>query len=175
MKKIVFILSSVLFFSCNQKQKEVESGDLPYFVFDQVEHYHTDLTPEQFDSIVINPEKTDKELALFQIINGKIPVSSIDTVFVKNMDILGFSKTEIDSTHFKKINELFSKRDAKKEISATCNSYYKDVLIFRNKDKFIGAAKIDFDCQKSQITGARYNTEDFGASGEFKELSAVIK
>ena len=175
MKKMMFVIASVLLFSCNKKVKEIASGDLPFFVFDQVEYYHIDLSKTALDSIVFLHDKSDKDLALLQIVKGKIPVSSIDTLFIPNMEVLHFHKKELDTTDFKKLNELFSKREAKKQESTTnCNSYYKDLLIFRNKTKFIGVAKLDLECGKSLITGARYNTEAFGASGEFTELKQLI-
>ncbi|MGL2966353.1 hypothetical protein [Flavobacterium sp. XGLA_31] len=175
MKKSFMIVLCLTLAACNQKEKPV-NGEMPFFIFDKVEYYHTGISANETDSIVMKQDKTRKEEGLLQIIRGRIPVSTIDTLFIKNMELLSFEKYSIDAKLNPQIAQLFSVHQPKTKATETKTNSptYTDVLIFRKKDKVIGVAKICFDCKKSWIMGSRYPTEDFGLSGEYEELHQLL-
>lgn len=177
MKYLVAVFSAVLLMACGQKEEKKEAaGKQPFFVFDQVDYYHKELTRSQFDSILANPNKSNKDLGLLQIVQQNIPVSTIDTLFIPNMDILKFEKKTLPESTHEKLNDLFSvKIENATPKSVACDPIFEDVLVFRKKSKVIGVAKISFDCDKNYIIGSRYATVGFGQSGEYGELKKVLE
>lgn len=174
MKKAILLLLSIFLFSCNKKEK-INVGDLPFFKFDKIDYYRTDISREALDSIGMKQEKSRKERALMQVLVQNIPVNTMDTLFINNMEILGFEKSVIDSSQYKRISNLFSLHDTANIDASACAVIFRDVLVFRKKDKVIGVAKICFDCGQNHIVGARYDSSKFGQSGEYEELMEILK
>ncbi|MCL9806636.1 hypothetical protein NAT51_13960 [Flavobacterium amniphilum] len=175
MKNIIIPLSTLLLLACNQNTKTAGNQDLPFFHFDQIEYYHKDISKKELQTIGAKEDKTRKEQALLQILTGNVPVSIKDTLFIKNMDILGFEKDTIDAKLNPKISHLFSLREVLKPVTSPVTPDFGDVLIFRRDKHIIGMAKISFDGSKHQMIGERYNDSNFGQSGEYKELEKILK
>jgi hypothetical protein len=176
MKRILLVVSLISFaIACQQNQKSEATGNLPFFTFDQVIHYTVPVSKSELDSIIGKSEKSRKELGLLQIVTGNIPVSTQDSLFISNMDILGFEKEIIDPKKYEALANLFSKRQPTKPIQPTCKSGYTDILVFRNKGKFMGSVKLNFECQRHQMVGQRYNDADFGQSGEYEALKKLLE
>ena len=173
MKKTILLLICILAVSC-QKKEPIAQGDLPFFLFDQIDYYHKTISEDSIIAIIQKEDQTRKEQGLLQIIKGNVPVNTMDTLCIKNMDILGFEKQSIPKAYFDKINNLFSLKTAETKSATACVAIYRDVLVFRKKDKVIGVAKICFDCEKSAIVGARYDASQFGQSGEYKALQEIL-
>ena len=176
MKQIVLALLTLFIATSFKKSATTEpTGDLPFFKFDRVEHYSVPFTKAALDSIIGKEDKTRKEQGLLQIVTGNIPVSTQDSLFISNMDILGFKKEIIDPKKYPALEKLFSKREPTQPIQPTCKSGYTDILVFRNKEKFMGSVKLNFECQRHQMVGQRYNDADFGQSGEYEALKKLLK
>ncbi|NUY80271.1 hypothetical protein HUK80_05130 [Flavobacterium sp. MAH-1] len=174
MKRIFLLLAAVCLVSCKQGKTETP-GAQPFFLFDKVIHYHKDISQAEMDSLDSKPDKSRMDLGLMQIVTGNVPTSPRDTLFVQNMDILKFSKKELDASLNMKLSEIFSQKETKGTNSETnCRPIYKDVLVFRQKGKVVGVAKISFDCKKQQMVGIRYTPKDFGKAGEYEELQKVL-
>lgn len=174
MRSISAFLLTILLFSCNENKKTSGNHDQPFFYFDQIEYYHADISKKDLQTIEMKEEKTRKEQALLQILTGNIPVSIKDTLFIKNMEILGFEKDTINNQLNSKISHLFSFREIVNPVPAACNSEFRDILIFRRNNKIIGIAKISFECLRHQMIGERYNDSNFGQSGEYNELEKIL-
>ncbi|MCZ8169495.1 MAG: hypothetical protein ACK5RV_11840 [Flavobacterium sp.] len=176
MKRILLLVTILSFATaCQQNPKAAATGNLPFYTFDQVIHYTVPVSKSELDSIIGKSEKSRKELGLLQIVTGNIPVSTQDSLFISNMDILGFEKEIIDPKKYPAIEKLFSKREPTQPIQPTCKSGYTDILVFRNKGKFMGSVKLNFECQRHQMVGQRYNDADFGQSGEYEALKKLLK
>jgi hypothetical protein len=175
MKYIPIFILAVLLFSCNENKKTSGNEDQPFFHFDKIEHYHTDMARKDLQAIELKEDKTREEQALLQILTGNIPVSIKDTLFIKNMEILGFDKDTIDSGLNPRISHLFSLREISGPVAANCSAGFRDVLIFRKNGRIVGMAKISFECLRHQMIGERYNDSGFGQSGEYKELEKLLK
>lgn len=172
MKTILPFILCLLLVSCNDKKP---TGPLPFFHFDEIDYYHVDISAEEATEMSIKQDKTRKEQALLQILNGNVPVNTRDTLFINNMDILNFEQHEIDPKLNPQFDALFSVRENVKAEQSSCIAVYRDVLVFRQKDKVVGVAKIDFDCGKDMIVGSRYNTSSFGERGDYGKLEALLK
>lgn len=173
--KYLIILLTLALVSCNDNKKTEAGQDLPFFLFDQVEYYHKDLSKDALQTLQMEPEKSRKDQALLQIVSGNIPVSIQDTLFIKNMGILGFEKQTLDAKYNKELSHLFSSREVANTKPASCTTGYNDVLIFRRDKKIIGMAKISFDCGHHQMIGERYSDHNFGQSGEYEALKKILR
>jgi len=172
MKKYAILLVLALA-ACNPNFKP--SGSQPFFIFDQVDYFHTDISQPEVKELYQKPDKSRKDLAMLQIIGGNVPVNTLDTVFIHNMDVLGFTKKTLDKSLNSKLSKIFSVKHPENIVAAACEPTYRDILIFRQKRKVIGIAKLCFDCSESQITGARYDAREFGMSGEFDQLRTLLE
>ncbi len=97
-----------------------------------------------------------------------------DTPIFKNMEKIGFKKTKISSNKFKKLNQIFCERKHEEALYTTCSVIYRDILVFKEKGKIIGVAKICFECDKSVIIGTNNDTEEFGQSGDYGKLYKIL-
>lgn len=174
MKYISTFLLAILLCSCNENKKATTNIDQPFFLYDQIEYYHTPIAKDSLLAIKMKQEKSRKEEAFLQIVTGNIPVSMKDTLFIKNMEILNFKKEILDPKIHSKISHLFSFRETGQPIASKSNAEYLDVLIFRKNNKIVGMAKVSFEGLKHQMIGERYNDSKFGQSGEYKELDNIL-
>ena len=94
--KYILIFVLLIISSCTQNRDGVTNQDQPFFHFDLIEYYHLDVSKLNLQALQIKQQKTRKEQALLQILTGDVPVSIKDTLFIKNMEILGFAKEKID-------------------------------------------------------------------------------
>jgi hypothetical protein len=173
MKKYVLLLALSLA-ACKENQKAAP-GAQPFFVFDQVDHYHTAITDAEVKTLYEKPGKKRTDLAMLQIVGGNVPVSGADTVFIRNMDVLGFTEKTLNKSENEKLSVIFSKHDATSPAATPAQPVYRDVLIFRRGGRVVGMAKLDMAAQKSHIIGSRYNTLDFGRAGEFAQLRPLLQ
>lgn len=174
MRNLILLAAAILVVSC-KKEADSKPGDQPYFLFDQIEHYHTDLTQAQLEKIYAKPEQSRKDMGMVQIVKGNVPTSVRDQGFIENMSILGFTKHEIPASENAKFSEIFSLKDsAKNAPESDCKYLYNDVLLFRLNGQLTGVAKISFDCKKQQMVGIRYNPANFGENGEYEKLAALL-
>ena len=175
MKRIALAVFTFIFLTaCEQNKKAEATGNLPFYTFDEVIHYSVPVSKSELDSIIGKSEKSRKELGLLQIVTGNIPVSTQDSLFINNMEILGFEKEIVDPKKYDTLENIFSKREPTQPIQPSCKTGYTDILVFRKKGKFMGSVKLNFECQRHQMVGQRYNDADFGQSGEYDELKKMI-
>ena len=182
------LLILVSFLGCKKEEKnqdefitaknEVKIGK-PFFDFDEIDYYSineiendsiSDLT-EIYD----NENKSKIGKLKFDIVLGKIPKNIQDSNFIKKLHELGFTKINVSKAKHSKINQIFSEKEAIERIDAACIPAYRDILIFRKKNKNIGIAKICFGCMKKMIVGTTANTFDFGQDGDFENLENLLK
>ena len=81
----------------------------------------------------------------------------------------------IDKSKFIEINKIFVEKTVNKSMDYACPADYRDILIFKNKNKTVGIAKICFECFKNQILGTKANTENFGQDGDYEKLEKLLK
>lgn len=174
MKKLTFLVFGFLLIACQGKKEEPQAGAHLFYDFDQADHYHLDISRQTYDSILRNPDKSRLDLGLMQILRENIPTSGRDTLFIPNMDILKFRKNPVAEADLEALRKIFSERKAAAGHRIACEPIFNDVIVFRKKGKFIGAAKVSFECEKSYLVGARYGTAGFGQDGEFAELKTLL-
>lgn len=177
------ILVSLAFFflvSCqsntgnNQNKHTSDAACQPYFDFDSVIHYSSNITDEELLKIERKNDKTPGDIKLLKLLIQHTPQTLSDTTILKNIKDLGFAKENISSTKFDELNNIFCERKHAEDFSTTCDIMYRHILVFKKADRTIGTAKICFRCQRSVIAGTKRNTEGFGQSGDYEKLKDLL-
>jgi hypothetical protein len=146
----------------------------PYFLFDRIEHYCRDIDENELWEIKDKVKKTEEENDILTLVFTLRRDTTADYESLKNIDRLGFTKTEVPSAQFEEIAEVFCERKHKAPAYSACVPIYRDILVFRKNNKLSGMAKICFECSISSIAGTNRNTEEFGQSGDYKKLYDLL-
>jgi hypothetical protein len=187
MKKLKLVVVIILsFYSCKENNQEKSKQIIksnsektikkcqPYFDFDKIEHYFINADELEVLNIDEKEEKTDSEKKLVALLLESKPNKLSDSLILENIEGIGFTKTEIQESKFQQLNEVFCERKHDELIETACIAVYRDILVFKNKNKIIGIAKICFGCDKNIITGTMSNTTEFGQSGDYRKLYEVL-
>ncbi|WP_080777726.1 hypothetical protein [Chryseobacterium phocaeense] len=162
-----------------QSDQSVEQEFIPkyrklYFDYDGIDHYHISIDEGSVMALDTIPNRSKEDQLKLDLIINKTPRNINDTEFIKSLEKIGFKKSAIPSHNFKKINEIFIEKTVSENIEYACVPVYRDILIFKKKEKNIGIAKICFDCHQKQITGTKANIENFGQDGDYERLQQIL-
>ena len=178
---LIFLTTLLTLTNCDYKTdnktvsiKERLVDCTPYFIYDQIDHYTTEIDEPEVWDIQAKTKISEKEKRQLALLTWETPKSLSDTVALKDIEDLDFKKIEIHSNKFKQINDIFCERKHKNSVSTTCIPIYRDILVFKKDNKTMGVAKICFSCNQSQIIGTELNSEDFGQSGDYEKLSKLL-
>lgn len=178
-----------LFFICcsNENKKDLinneTKNEIPqfvtkygneYFKYDEIEFYHIDFDENNILQLEENKNKSETDKLKFNLIIGDFPEKINQIEFLNSMEKISFIKKEIDKTKFPAINKIFIEKTVSESYDNACIAIYRDILVFKNKGKIIGFAKICFDCEQNIIIGTQYNTENFGQDGDYKNLKIIL-
>jgi len=179
---ILFLLSFLISCSKTELKKENETSKIEqefipkfgenFFDYDAILHYKNKL--DSIDNIVANETNSKLDKLKYDIILGDKPNKIVDTNFVINMEKIGFVKSSVDKNKFPVINKIFIEKTVNESVDYACIAVYRDILIFKKKEKIIGIAKICFECNKNQVVGTNKNTENFGQDGDYEKLDKVL-
>lgn len=75
----------------------------------------------------------------------------------------------------KEIQNVFSEKDSLQNSGYACIAEYRDIFIFKKKEKTVGIAKICFKCSRFQITGSKIDPNGFGLWSELDRLKNIIR
>lgn len=134
--------------ACKQKQSHCPA----YFQFDSVVHYQLALTAEEELSWMDKEPSTPEDTILNYVLVGDTLANLADTGVIPALEQIGYKQLLIDKQKAMAIKDIFCKADERDEFT-TCLAVYRDILIFRQNNKIIGAAKICFDCGDLLISG----------------------
>jgi len=106
---------------------------------------------------------------------GDIPQSMSDLSSLDKLVDVGYKKKSIEKSKFSDIQSIFSVKPTDEVVGTMCIYVYRDILVFKNKGKIVGVAKICFYCLGHKIIGTNANTNFFGQSGDFSKLSRILR
>ncbi|MBF4492222.1 hypothetical protein IRZ83_07430 [Flavobacterium sp. JLP] len=182
MKKYIFIIIGVITFSCNNWEKskntneKVVKKDLrPFFDADKIDHYFVNYT---LDSIIISggeSKKSKKEKEFEDIFMGYFPDSIPKKSFEEILLSHNYKKSNLTIKQQKEIENVFSEKDSLQMSAYACVPEYRDIFIFKKKEKTIGVAKICFKCGRFQIVGSKIDTQYFGLFDELEKLHDIVR
>lgn len=165
-KNIFFII--LLFFLTSSLL--LQRVNAPYFKFDSVEHYSLTID----ESIFINDSKNKDVIDLYEYLLGEKINELKDTNQLTELIRLGYQKSILPSSKNAELNKLFSEKGKIIPILLDCEPMYRDILVFKRKNKIIGIAKIYFQCGQSEFIGTSKKTDGFGRNGEFEKLKNLL-
>lgn len=180
MKQISLIATLLIALaSCNFNSNNANLAEEPkgkqFFKFDAIDYYFNNYDEEKLGELFDNESKSALDSIKKGIIIGEIP-SGIDNLsFLSYLTKTGYDKSVIGKNKMKAISTFFVEKKSKEHVASLCIHVYRDILIFKSEDIIVGTAKICFECNANQITGAKANTEDFGQDGDYEKLETLLR
>ncbi|MCD1116754.1 hypothetical protein [Chryseobacterium turcicum] len=174
--KLLSILILYLSFS-----PAINAQELPFYDFDQVDYYSIDISEKDISNIEYQRKKNSyeykkisKKNALFlSILRNNYP-ETIEENFPEKLINYGFKKNDIDKKRYPEINTIFSEKPCNDDLGSFCIPTFRDVFIFRKKDKIVGIAKICYSCHLATIIGTEKSIRNFGSCGDFVKLEKIM-
>lgn len=176
-KGLLVIISIAFCIGCNDSKSDNDSQSSecePYFNFDEVTHYTIDFPDDSLWAIEDKENKTPEEKRILDILWQDMPAQIKDSSLVIDLEKIGFSRYIIDLKFHNNLEQIFCERKHEDAEFTACVAVYRDILVFRNKNKIVGVAKICFECYQNFIVGTSLNTENFGQSGDYHKLGWVL-
>ncbi len=164
----------------NKENKIVENNFVPkygdsFFQFDEIEYYHNEISEDEAMDLFDTQNKSQIDKLKFDIIIGEKPESLNNLEFINSLSQIGFTRSQINQSKFKEINQIFTEKTVYENYAAACVAVYRDILVFKNNKKIVGFCKLCFDCRLFRMIGTNANTENFGQDGDFEKLSNLLK
>lgn len=163
----------------NSKIEKEEKSFIPvygqnYFSYDQIDFYHIDF--DENNILELDKKKHNSKIDKLKndILIGDFPKNIKEIDFLKSMDKIGYIKKEIPRNKFSEIDKIFIEKTVNESSSYACIPVYRDILVFKNKGKVIGIAKICFGCYQHRIIGTKINDENFGQNGDYEKLVILL-
>ncbi|MCY1488570.1 hypothetical protein D3C87_58170 [compost metagenome] len=188
MKKIFILLIVFAITSCKKQQSSDEEPrdytqevnaiimqDKPFFDFDEVVHYEFPLSETEFLTLMQTENKTEKEKQLSLFFSDECPKTpkEIDN-FCKVIELFKENKNLIAPNYITEMKQIFSEKKCNDISIAACAPIYRDIFIFRKKEKNIGIIKLCFDCSLSIASNDKAIIDCFGMNGEYSKLRKVL-
>jgi hypothetical protein len=164
MKPSIVILAFILL-ACAKPSSyhQEEENCQPFFLFDQVYHFHLKL---ESDTLTILAEKVDRTIDESEL---------MDTIKISKLEDFGFVKNQIEEVHFPGLMDVFCEKKHKEAAKVNlCIPEFNDILVFKRKGQIIAFAKLCFGCNQSVIVGAEKSTYQFGQNKEFEKLADIL-
>lgn len=177
MKQAVFkfLLGFCVLLTVTNCQKDKPVKKKAPFLFDTVDHYCTDDGTALGTSLHTTSATSYDEVQLkySNILFKDLQPKNRDTLFVTELQNLDYTKMRIDSGDVKEYQRIFSQKFGNYMRENACEPYYRDVYVFRKKNKIVGIAKICFDCQIINFSSEKDYWQQFGNSDKLKKLEQL--
>ena len=153
-KKTILIFWTLFIAACNRE---------PVFQFDSIIHY-----------TLRNEEEEEKQDSFSGLVYGEnLPNTSVEEI-EKDIDPIKWDKKLIPSEQIKDISAVYTNKFYFDFTEQRCLPIYRDILVFKFKNKTTGISKICFDCDIA-IT-VNNNRADINVDqDEIKKLKTLIK
>ena len=182
MKKYIFIIILIIAFACNNSEKSKNTNEKvakkelrPFFDSDEINHYYLNLSDDDFMKIMMKDKNTQKEKELMTLFvhhfPDSIPKENFEEILLKH----NYKNSNLSLKQQKEIENVFSEKDSLQNTFAACAAQYRDIFIFKKKEKTIGIAKICFKCGRTQIVGSKLDTSGFGLWTELDRLKSIVR
>lgn len=182
LKRFIFILIVIIFSSCNGSKKSdannakvVKKELRPFFDSDRIDHYYLDFSEEDFVKLTSKNPTTKKEKEFSNLYMGYYPDSIPKENFGKILLNHNYKKSNLSIRQEKDIQNVFSVKDSLMTEGYACVAEYRDIFIFKKKEKTVGIAKICFKCGRFQIVGSKLDTNGFGLWEELNKLEKIVR
>lgn len=183
MKKYILVIISILIFSCNHSEKkDVENKKTikkelrPFFDSDKIDHYYINYSVANIFKFNNEKLKSKNVKEFSDIFMGYYPDDTIPKKnFEKTLLRHNYKKMILSLKQQKEIESIFSEKDSLQTNGYACVPEYRDIFLFKKKEKTIGLAKICFKCGRFQIIGSQLDTSGFGLWEELDKLKSIVR
>lgn len=170
-KRYSIVLLLLLILSCKSKEERI------FFDFDSVEYYSLNKSKEE--EMGENNSKSIDNGIFDKIFFDNYPEKLNNKVFYTTINSDGFSKSELSQKDVEYLrNDIFLEKFSLKmfELRKACAPEYRDILVFKKKNKISGIAKICLSCGQFFLISSKkeIQTEDFGTEEEYKSLEKLF-
>jgi hypothetical protein len=182
LRKYIFIIIAILTLSCNNSKKSNIENDKvakrelrPFFDSDEIDHYYVNYTLDDVLDIIDKDRTSQKNKELSDLFMGYFPDSIQKYDFEKFLLSYHYKKSVLSLHQQKEIEDVFSQKDSLQMSGYACVAEYRDIFLFKKREKTIGIAKICFKCGRFQIVGSKLDTEGFGLWTELDKLKNIVR
>jgi hypothetical protein len=187
-KYILPVVALFIFYGCHKNQiqdgtgkeilekKKIEKPKYGkvFFDYDQIDYYGIDIEEDKLQELDDNRDHSKADQYKYDVLIDETPTTLQDLDFLNYLTAVGFSKKEIPSTEFDKINTIFVEKNITDGYIMGCIPFFRDILVFKKKNKVIGIAKICFNCHQYRIIGTNADTKNFGMGDDYEKLGAIL-
>ncbi|MFH6991991.1 hypothetical protein [Flavobacterium sp. FlaQc-48] len=182
MRKYIFIIIAIIISSCNNAKKaEVVDTKVikelrPFFDTDRIDHYYLDSSKREFehsstDNIAQGEKKKEFSSFFYGYYPEVIPNKNFENLLLK----YSYKKSNLSVKQEKDIENIFREKDSLQTSGYACIPEYRDIFIFKKKEKTVGIAKICFKCGRFQIIGSKLDVGGFGLWSELDKLKNIVR
>lgn len=166
----IFILFLFLFlYSCEKNSDK-------FFNYDSITHYTLEENSLNTESLFTIIPKNKIDSLRIDLIIAEKPSVLDDTVFIANLDRVGFRKKIVSKNNFVNIDGIYKEKFSPlTKTSTSCEPIYRDILIFRFKKKITGISKICLECQKSINIGKQGKLKSFERESDYLKLQQILR
>jgi hypothetical protein len=185
MKYFILLFMIIGWLSCSTPpQQPVKTEESPkpvkpfgkkFFDYDQIDHYHKEFENADLSRLLERQKLTVLDSLNAGALLDKLAPDLSDTPFIKHLIKAGFEKKKVDPSNFSKIDSVFIEKEVEENSTSNCIYIYRDILVFKKRNRTIGVAKICFECNAHQISGTTANTENFGQDGDYDKLQKLLQ
>ena len=182
MKRYIFIIIIIVISSCNdskkihlENQKVLKKELRPFFDSDKIDHYYVNHSLESIIEFEIENKKSKKHKEFSDLFMGYFPDSIPKKDFEETLLNHNYKKSILSDKQQKEIENIFSEKDSLQTSGYACVPEYRDIFIFKKKEKIVGIAKICFKCGRFQIIGSKLDTSGFGLWSELDRLKNIVR
>ncbi|GGF00800.1 hypothetical protein [Flavobacterium limi] len=182
MRKCILIIAYILLLSCNHSSKKdieiekvVKKESRPFFDSDEIDHYFGNYTLESVIDFTGKSKRSKKQQELESLFVGYFPDSIPKKDFGEILLNHNYKKSNLTIKQQKQIENIFSEKDSLQMNAYACVPEYRDIFIFKKKEKTVGIAKICFKCNRFQIIGSKIDTQYFGLGTELDKLHKIVR
>ena len=182
MKKILFLITVIVFLSCNNSKKADNNNEKvvkkelrPFFDADEIDHYYLNFSEEDLAEILMKEKNTPKELEFIDLFVHHFPETIPKENFEKILSNYNYKKSNLSQKQQKEIENVFSEKDSLQDTFAACAAEYRDIFVFKEKKETVGIVKMCFKCGRVQFVGNKIDTEGFGLGTELDKLRKIVR
>ena len=180
-KKYIFVIAAVLALICsNSKKTDGENKTIkkelrPFFDSDKIDHYYVNYSLENIIEFDLRNKKSKKHKEFSDLFMGYFPDSVPEKDFEVTLLSHDYKKSTLSVRQQKEIENVFSEKDSLQTSGYACVPEYRDIFIFKKRQKIVGIAKICFKCGRFQIIGSKLDVSGFGLWSELDRLKNIVR
>ncbi|MND50390.1 hypothetical protein D3C87_562430 [compost metagenome] len=141
------------------------------FQFDSLVHYSTMIDLNQIGELQDKKIQSEQDVFLLSVLGD----NQVDTVILKRLEDVDYTKTLINGRHYGVIDLLFFRKARQEDIDSSCIHEFRDILVFYKNKKCIGLAKICFDCKAMVPWGQGVQFKGFGDWSDYDKLHPILR